>query len=96
MGMEDALEFWIAQLRAQGKELHPDVVGAAHAVLPDVLAHGYQDPTAAVELLATVAWQVSSSVFKGRSKPLDKTARRSRVWSSTSSGHFSRKPVTPT
>jgi hypothetical protein len=48
------------------------VVGAAHAVLPDVLAHGYQDPTAAVELLATVAWQVSSSVFKGPSKPLDK------------------------
>jgi hypothetical protein len=75
MGMEDALEFWIAQLRTQGKELHPDVVGAAHAVLPDVLAHGYQDPTAAVELLATVAWQVSSSVFKGRSKPLDKNGK---------------------
>ena len=75
MGMDDALEFWIAQLRAQGKELHPEVVRAAYAVLPEVLAYGYQDPTAAVELLATVAWQVSSSVFKGQSKPLDKDGK---------------------
>ena len=69
MGMEETLEFWIAQLRAQGKELHPDVVRAAHSVLPDVVAYGHQDPTAAVELLAKVASQVSSSVFKGPSKP---------------------------
>jgi hypothetical protein len=95
MGMEETLEFWIAQLRAQGKELHPDVVRAAHSVLPDVVAYGHQDPIAAVELLAKVASQVSSSVFKGRRSHWTKTARRSTVWSSTSSGPFSRRPIIP-
>jgi DNA-directed RNA polymerase specialized sigma24 family protein len=72
MGMEEALEFWITQLRAIGKELEPAVVRAARAVLPEVVSYGHRDPAAAVELLARVAWQVSSSAFRGQSKPLDR------------------------
>src|SRR5262245_20633740 len=72
MGMEEALEFWLTQLKNSGKEVNPVVVRAARAVLPEVVSCGHKDPTAAVELLAKVAWQVSSSVFKGRSIALDK------------------------
>ena len=50
MGMEEALDFWISQLKITGREFHPEVVKAAQAVLPRVLAYGQQDPTAAVEL----------------------------------------------
>jgi hypothetical protein len=72
MGMEEALDFWISQLKIMGKEFHPEVVKAAQAVLPRVLAYGHQDPTAAVELLAKVSSQVSISVFRQGLIPLDK------------------------
>ena len=72
MGMEEALDFWISQLKITGREFHPEVVKAAQAVLPRVLAYGQQDPTAAVELLAKVSSQVSISVFRQGLIPLDR------------------------
>ena len=75
MGMEEALDFWISQLTITGREFHPDVVQAARAVLPRVLAYGQQDTTAAVELLAKVCAQVSTSVFRQGPIPLDKNGQ---------------------
>lgn len=72
MGMEEALDFWISQLKITGREFHPELVKAAQVVLPRVLAYGQQDPTAAVELLANVCSQVSISVFRQGLIPLDR------------------------
>ena len=44
MGMEEALEFWLSQLKNNGKEVNPAVVRAARAVLPEVDSYGTRRP----------------------------------------------------